>query len=267
MQNIVNSESGSSVRSKLNKDLGETGLTVLTDGAAVTWDLDNRKIPQAKLTSTQSFTINMTNVLSGAQGVLKLITDTASAITLSFDTDFTNKSLNATITAYTFPALTEQEYFLSFVVDGTTIEWIIGDATSVRPYAKVSRTTNQTFLVNAADAFIWETEIADNSEIWTLSPNPTRFTIPGVGDKVAIVSALAIFQANTTGVRNLFVYKNGTVVTGCLHSQAATASGTATIQSTFTVECVGGDYLEVRPQQTAGTLTVTGNASILIFDR
>lgn len=266
MENIVNSESGSSVRSKINKDLGETGLTVLTDGASVTWDLDNRKIPQAKLTSTQSFTINMTNVLSGAQGILKLITDTASAITLTFDTDFTNKSLNSTITTYTFPALTAQEYFLSFVVDGTTIEWIIGDATAARPFASVERTSTQSLATGATDAVSWAAETVDTSNIWDLSPNPTRLVVPGTGNKIAILGALVIFSANATGLRNIYAYKNGTVVSGALHQQAAAA---ANVQTTFApIACVAGDYLEVRANQNSGaTLTIQAYANVTFLDR
>jgi len=126
MQSISNGDTGLAVRGKLNKELAD-GFTTLSDGSTVAWDCDNKKNPLAKLTSTQSFTINMTNVQSGASGVLKLTTNTASAITITLDTDFTNKSQNATVTTHTFPALTAQEYFLYFVVDGTTIEWAFGD--------------------------------------------------------------------------------------------------------------------------------------------
>jgi hypothetical protein len=105
----------------------------LTDGAAVTWNCANDRFPSAKLTSTQSFTLNMTNVLSGSSGVLKLIANTASAITITFDSDFTNKRLGTTgdetFTTYTFPASTAKEYLLSYVVEGTVIHWSIGDST------------------------------------------------------------------------------------------------------------------------------------------
>lgn len=119
--------SGVDITGKVDKET----FAVLTDGSNVAWDQNNRQNPLAKITSTQSFTINMTNVKSGASGVLKLITNTASAITLSFDTDFTNKTLNTALTTYTFPAVTGKEYFLSFVVDGTTIEWVIGDVAGI----------------------------------------------------------------------------------------------------------------------------------------
>lgn len=239
----------------------------LTDGAAVTWANGNKQNPLAKLTSTQSFTLTFSGIPDGAHGVLKLTTGTASAITMTFDPAYTHKALNTTFTTYTFPALSNQEYFLSFVVDGSTIEWIIGDATTVRPYAKVARAANQTFLTGAVDAISWDTETHDNSSIWTLSPNPTRLLIPGTGNKVAMVTGLLIFSANATGTRSVWVYKNGVVVSGAVHIQTAQASGTTIVQGTFIIDCDGGDYLELRGQQSGGTLTATGNASIIIFDR
>lgn len=117
-------------RTSINKELAD-GFITLTDGATVNWDLLSIKLAIAKLTSTQSFTLNMTNVISGCNGTFKLITSTASAITITFDTDFTNKKLGTlgeeTFTTYTFPASTGKEYLLSFIVEGTTIHWIIGD--------------------------------------------------------------------------------------------------------------------------------------------
>ncbi len=103
------------------------GFDTLADGSTVAWDCDNRKLPQAKLSSSQSFTINMTNVISGSNGVLKITTATASAITITFDTDFTNKSFGNTgavaITTYTLPAGTGREYTIQYVCEGTTIYW------------------------------------------------------------------------------------------------------------------------------------------------
>jgi hypothetical protein len=108
-------------------------FVVLTDGASVTWDTATDRFPSAKLTSTQSFTLNQTNVVSGSTGTLKIITNTASAITITFDSDFTNKRLGTTgdevFTTYTLPASTAKEYILQYVTDGTTLHWTIGDST------------------------------------------------------------------------------------------------------------------------------------------
>lgn len=123
--------SATNVQSAINElDTEKTDketFTTLTFGSTTNWDQNNRQSPLAKVTATGNFTINMTNVKDGAVGTFKLITNTASAITMTFDTDFTNKTLNTTFTTYTFPAATSKEYFLYFTVDGTTIEWNIVD--------------------------------------------------------------------------------------------------------------------------------------------
>lgn len=243
----------------------------LIDGSTVAWNCGNDKFPQAKLTSTQSFTINMTNVLDGAQGVLKLITNTASAITIEFDGNFTNKTLNETLTTYTFPAITAKEYFLSFVVDGTSIEWVIGDVaqySNVKQWARVSRAAVQSLANAAIVAISFDTESTDNANIFS-SGNPTRLTIPGSGSKIATVSALISFPTSGTGIRRIFIYKNGAFQTqGDVVTVTPNSSTSTDVQATFQVECAGGDYLEVMGQQNStASQNVTAYAHIKIEDR
>ena len=257
-------------RAGVEGDLAET-FTTLTDGATVVWDCDNKKLPMGKLTSTQSFTIDMTNVISGAQGVFKLITNTASAITLTFDTSFTNKTLNSTILTYTFPAITAKEYFLSFVVDGTTIEWVIGDVvtiTNVQPYAYVQRSATQSVADSTFVAVSFDTELTDNASIYA-SGTPTRFTIPGSGNKLATVSGYVSFSANATGIRRVFIYKGGvTTNVGFAQNSSAGASAATNVNISVQIECAAGDYLEVMAwQNSTATLTVTSYCTIKIEDR
>jgi hypothetical protein len=243
----------------LDAKVDEETFATLTDGASVTWACDNRQNPLAKLTSTQSFTIDMTNVKSGASGVLKLIKNTASDVILTFDTSFTNKQTNTTLVNYTFSGASGLEYFLSFVAEGTNIEWVIADPVtttlSVPSWARVRRTTTQSFSNGTLAAISWDTEDADNNTIWTLSPNPTRFVIPGAGSKIVTISAFAAWAGNITGLRRLWIYKNGSSVTGALADQMFTSPvGTETyMQRTFQVEATGGDYLEVMALQVSTT--------------
>lgn len=106
-----------------------TTPTVLTDGASVSWELNKLQFPEAKWTcATTTTTLSFTtsgNVNNGAVGILKFITNTASAITVTFPSGFTHKVGNVTFTTYTFPAATGKEYVLSFFVDGTTLNWVI----------------------------------------------------------------------------------------------------------------------------------------------
>lgn len=271
MQAISNGESGSSVRSKLNADLSNN-FTSLSDGSTVNWDCNNSKTPLAKLTSTQSFTINMTNVLDGASGVLKLTTGTASAITLTFDTDFTNKALNNTITTYTFPASNAKEYFLSFIVDGTTIEWVIAvfDASSLSPWVRLSRQATQSINNNTATPISWDTETTDLSNMYD-SGNPTRITIPGSGNKIFEVSCMVSFAAGATGIRRAAIYKNGALVsfTPSTVSIAPSGAGTSTeILISTRLECTGGEYFEVVATHTQGTaLNVVSGLSARVIER
>lgn len=277
MQTISNGEAGSSVRAKLNADLN-TAFSTLTDGASVTWDCNNRKISEANITSTQSFTINMTNVLDGSIGFLKLITGTASAITITFDTDFTNKRLGATgeetFTTYTFPASNAKEYILNYVVEGTVIHWVIGDAnayTNTRPYCKVRRTTNQSINDITSTAISFDTETVDNSSMWAVSPNPTRIVIPGTGNKIAKVVGLITFAASTTGIRRAFGSLNGSINAGA--GVQINAASDATVETyinfSFIIECAAGDYIEILAyQKTGGSLNVTScTCNVEISDR
>lgn len=106
-------------------------FTILTDGSSVTWDNLNRQFPLAKVTmASTARTLVMPNVKSGASGTLKIITSTASAITVTFDTNYTNKVQNVALTTFTFPAATGKEYFLYYIAEGTNLEWVIVDGTS-----------------------------------------------------------------------------------------------------------------------------------------
>ena len=256
-------------RSGVEKELAES-FTTLVDGSTVTWDCDNKKLPMAKLTSTQSFTIDMVNVMNGAQGVFKLITNTASAITITFDTSFTNKTLNSTILTYTFPAITAKEYFLSFVVDGTTIEWVIGDVvtiTNVQPFAYVQRAATQSVADSTLVAVSFDTEISDNASIYS-SGAPTRFTIPGSGNKLATVAGYISYSANATSIRRLYIHKGGVLVpVGFAQQLSNGASPATTITICSQIPCAGGDYLEVYAYQTStATLTITSYFTIKIED-
>lgn len=249
----------------------ETWAT-LVDGSTVTWDTSNKQNPLAKLTSTQSFTIDMTNVKDGSSGVLKLITNTASAITLTFDTSFTNKVLNSTITTYTFPALTAQEYFLTYVVDGTTIEWVIGDITQVYASCRLQRAATQSTTSGGTSAIAWDTENSDTANMWASSPNATRIVIPGTGTKRARVTGWVQWANNgatITGYRRVFVYKNGSynAADGGFAQIAPQASIDVTCSFAFQIDCSGGDYLEIVAVQNSATITVVALVHVTVEPR
>jgi hypothetical protein len=121
----------STAQTQIDARVDKEDFATLSFGSTTTWATASKQTPLAKVTATSSFTIDMTSVKSGSRGTLKLTTNTASAVVMTLDTDFTNKSLNTTVTTYTFPALTAQEYYVTYIVDGTTIEWNFGDLTGL----------------------------------------------------------------------------------------------------------------------------------------
>jgi hypothetical protein len=263
------------LQTALDAKVAKETFTSLVDGATVAWDQSNKQSPLAKLTSTQSFTINITNVKDGASGILKLTKNTASDIVMTFDTDFTNKSLNSTLTTYTFSGSSGNQYFLSFVVDGTAIEWVIGDVVSstAPPAARVTKTTAQSIANNTYTALTWGTQVFDNGALWD-SGNASRFTIPGSGDKMVTVSFNIWFASNSTGLRRCGVIINGGAGASSeyIDARPPTSGAITYIHDSFTVYCQGGDYLEVFVfQSSGGALDVAGsgtqnNCSVIVHD-
>lgn len=232
-------------------------FTTLTFASPTNWDCLSKQYPMGKVTATGDFTINMTNVKNGAQGVLKLIKNTASDLTLTFDTDFTNKQLNATLLTYTFSGSSGNEYFLSFVADGTSIEWIIGDVaeyTSPITIGAVRITSNQAVSDNTYQVISWSTEDYDDGAIFDLATDASKIYIPGSGGKLATVTVQLRYAANATGNRRIRIYKNGADANfeNLANITAATGGAETFIRSTFQIVCTGGDYLQVVAYQNSG---------------
>lgn len=238
----------------LDNYVNEETFATLTFASPTVWACDNRQSPLAKLTATGDFTIDMTNVKSGSQGVLKVTASTASAFTITFDTSFTNveATTNDSLLTYTFPADNGQFYLLQFICDGTILHWIILDVQSENPlpFARVSIASPQTISNNDSTVFIsFTTETYDTAAIWDAG-TPTRLTVPGSGNKIATITIRSQWAANATGVRRNLPYLNG-ASTGDI----AQIFGNATApmnHSTHQLACVGGDYFEILTYQNSG---------------
>lgn len=244
--------SSADIANKVDKETFAT----LTYATPIAWDTNSRQSPLAKVTMTGSAAINMTNVKDGSQGVLKITSGTASQFTLTFDTDFTNveATTGQTMLTYTFPDVNGAVYILSYVVDGTTISWMVLDtqAAVINPMARVTRVTAQSISNNDLTVAVsFTAETYDNNSIWAVSPNPTRLVIPGSGNKVAHVNIRSQWASNATGLRRNIPYLNG--VTTSDIGQQVPATGVATILNTsHQVICAGGDYIEVVCYQNSG---------------
>lgn len=245
------------LQAELDTKSDKESFTTLTFASPTNWDCLSKQYPMGKVTATGDFTINMTNVKNGAQGVLKLIKNTASDLTLTFDTDFTNKQLNATLLTYTFSGSSGNEYFLSFVADGTSIEWIIGDVaeyTSPITIGAVRITSNQAVSDNTYQVISWSTEDYDDGAIFDLATDASKIYIPGSGGKLATVTVQLRYAANATGNRRIRIYKNGADANfeNLANITAATGGAETFIRSTFQIVCTGGDYLQVVAYQNSG---------------
>ena len=114
----------SDVQAKVSKQ----DFVIYSYASTITWDNQNAQLPLAKTTATGSFTLLMTNVKPGATGLFKIVTNTASAITVAFDTThFTNKIFNTPLSTYTFAAGTGKDYFLQYIADSTKLQWSVID--------------------------------------------------------------------------------------------------------------------------------------------
>lgn len=132
-----------------------------------------------------------------------------------------------------------------------------GSATVANPYAFVSRAAAQSISDNTITAVSFDTETTDVSGIYS-SGNPTRLTIPGSGNKLATVSVMVNWAVNSTGIRRTFIYKNGNLDQNGYDQGPSVSTVDTAIQSTFQIEVVGGDYLEIRVyQNSTGSLNVS----------
>lgn len=256
----------------LDAKVDEETWATLTFASPVAWDLNNRQSPLAVVTATGNFTLNMTNLKDGAHGCLLVITNTASAVQMTFDSDFTNKMLNVTMAAYEFRALTGQEYYCDFRVRGTTIEWVIGDIAVVALGARVQRAASQTIASHGTNltAIEYDTENNDDSTIFSIGL-PSRLTVPGTGNKRAIISGWIQWDSSATGERRWQINKNGSAASfsdGGFGRKSADPS-TVTLMNVYCMaDCVGGDYFELMQfQNSTANRALTASIQIKIENR
>lgn len=236
------------MREGVLKELSDTDAFVtLTDAATVAWNCDNKKLPQAKLTSTQSFTLNMTNVLNGSVGTLKIVTDTASAIVITFDADFTNKSIGntgaANITTYTLPAGDDRQYTISFVCEGTTIYWYFNvvppTLTFVTTYTgfSVDPTTSELSYVYESDKKLLHFELLATGG----TSNATSFTfVLPVAARQLIVRPCQIINSGTPAIGSFATVASSTTVNvyNGLNFNNFTNSGTKGVRCSGTIQTI-----------------------------
>lgn len=135
--------------------------------------------------------------------------------------------------------------------------------------AKVTTTGSQTPATGTDTAIQFDTEGAggfDTDGFHDNVTNNTRLTIPaGKGGKY-LINFVATFDGNATGVRDVWIRKNGSdanlVTRAGYNRQTASASGN-TMATTVVLDLAAGDYIEVMVVQTSGVGLPIGNGAQL----
>ncbi|HZK23806.1 MAG TPA: hypothetical protein VFC74_00260 [Oscillospiraceae bacterium] len=125
--------------------------------------------------------------------------------------------------------------------------------------ALLRKGTAQSIPHNTATALTWTDVVYNIGNIYSAGL-PTRLTIPSGVNKI-IVKASVGFQENTTGKREVYIYKNGNGnYNGRATATVIPVSGTGAIAHVVSpvLEVVAGDYFEIFAMQTSGgSLNVT----------
>lgn len=111
---------------------------------------------------------------------------------------------------------------------------------------------NQSISNNTWTLVTWDTEDFDTDSFHSTSTNTSRITIPtGKGGKY-LFNGSVYFADNTSGFREVGLYKNGTLVNKLFRSPAGSGSVFPAPQMNFVVNAVAGDYFELYARQNSG---------------
>jgi len=114
-------------------------------------------------------------------------------------------------------------------------------------------------------AISFDLENFDTDSFHDNSTNNSRLTIPAGKSGKYLVTGVAAFAANATGVRRWIFYKNGTAAMNVGGISAASAGDTR-VSCSWLADLTAGDYVEFYCYQSSGgSLNISGNASDVFF--
>jgi hypothetical protein len=132
------------------------------------------------------------------------------------------------------------------------VKWAAASSTPSFVGVKMSRQATQSISNSTWTAVSFDVESFDTDSFWTLSPNPTRFTVPsGKAGKYLLTGAVD-YAANQTGIRAATFRINGTEKFYLNWASAATGDRAVLVGSTI-FDLAVGDYVELFTIQTSGT--------------
>lgn len=141
-----------------------------------------------------------------------------------------------------------------------------GSSASAFVGCRVTNSTDLTLSDNTDTRVLWNTETYDTSGIHEGVTNPGRMTIPSGKDGYWFITVSASFQLNASGLRALWLYKNGSRVQPGGYSIQSGAAQTVTCTFTEILSLVATDYLEIFAYQNrGGTLDLRLNSDGAYF--
>jgi hypothetical protein len=155
--------------------------------------------------------------------------------------------------ADTFAKLTVGTNGHTLVADSaetTGLKWAAPAAAATFIGCQVTSDTNPSLSNNTQTALAWNVERYDTDAFHSNSTNNSRMTIPSGKAGKYLVTAVAEFDNNATGLRQLSIYKNGSA-TVTTYLTPSTTYPSAMITSVL--DLAVNDYVEIYARQTSGT--------------
>jgi hypothetical protein len=107
-------------------------LTIVSGVA--TWDAGSEYTPLAKVTVPfAAVTLKMNNLIDASCGILQITKGITGDVIVTFDSSFTNRSGVNDLVEYTIVGPVGYTAYLSFVKDGSLLEWRVADENAVDP--------------------------------------------------------------------------------------------------------------------------------------
>lgn len=114
---------------------------------------------------------------------------------------------------------------------------------------------NQSISGSTKTTISWESASHDDLGAWD-SASPSELTVPDGVTRVMVHTALQ-WQANDTGIRDVWFTKNGVDFPGMVYERKTAAGISSTHIATPIIPVVAGDFFRVRVyQDSGGSLTV-----------
>jgi hypothetical protein len=165
-------------------------------------------------------------------------------------------SATAASTVARLPVGTNNQILVADSTASTGLKWAAPASPSFVGALAYLTTTFAT-TTGANSTITLDSEDIDTNSIHDNTTNNSRLTIPtGYTGKWLINGALS-FASNTSGVRSIYLYKNGSFV--CAWDSPTPNAGTMSLNFSYILSLVPTDYIEMKfYQNTGGNLNVFG---------